>query len=82
MAADVAPRLRKGTEFNAKSSLSTPQHIRKYEVLTVRIPVMPRSGIRQAVQEPLRDIRQEGAWIVIRTVMRRRNGGSLRPMSL
>jgi hypothetical protein len=64
--------LRKGTEFNAKSSLSTPRHIRKYEPLTVRIPVMPRSGIRQAVQEPLRDIRQEGAWMVIRTVMRRR----------
>jgi hypothetical protein len=51
-------------------------------LLTVRIPVMPRSGIRQAVQEPLRDNRQEGAWVVIRTVMRRRNGGSLRPMSL
>jgi len=43
---------------------------------------MPRSGIRQAVQEPLRDIRQEGTWVAIRTVMRRRNGGSLRPMSL
>jgi len=43
---------------------------------------MPRSGIRQAVQEPLRDHRQEGAWMVIRTVMRQRNGGSLRPMSL
>jgi len=37
---------------------------------------MPRSGIRQAVHGPLRDNRQEGAWVAIRTVMRRRNGGS------
>jgi hypothetical protein len=29
-------------------------------LLTVRIPVMPRSGIRQAVQEPLRDNRAGG----------------------
>ena len=44
-----------------KCSLSTPRHTRKYELLTVRIPVMPRSGIRQVVQGPLRDHRQEGA---------------------
>jgi len=52
--------------------------------LTVRVPVMPRSGIRHALQEPLPDNRREGAWVagVIRTVMRRRNGGSSRPMSL
>jgi hypothetical protein len=39
---------------------------------------MPRSGIRQAVQEPLRDNRLEGAWVVIRTVMRWRNGVMVR----